>query len=140
MKDSRDEPKLIGSLNLSTEELLYEDCTGGINFPNEVGECRICVYSNEGTIPHFHIIDKNNFECCICIYEAKYFNHGNKQGKLNSKQRKLLNTWMSQPSSVDKSVTNWQVINIAWRIGNDDKYVPKNPKQPNYTDMELYKD
>ena len=136
MKDSREEPKLLGSVNLSTEELLYEDCIGRVNLPNGVGECKIYVYSGEGTIPHFHIIPKNDIECCICIYEPLYFNHGNKQGKLNSKQRKILNEWLKEANYANSKLTNWEGIAYAWFIGNGDKYIPKNPKQPNYSDME----
>lgn len=135
IKDSREEPKLIGELNLSTEELLYEDCVGRINFSNNIGECKIYVYSNEGTIPHFHIISKNNQESCICIYEPLYFNHGSKVMRLNSKQRKELDNWLNQLSDVNRSNTNWDIIDIAWKIGNGYEYVPKNAEKPNYKNL-----
>jgi hypothetical protein len=113
MKDSREEPKIIGILDLSTEIITNEDCTGRINFPNGIGECKICVYSNEGTIPHFHVIGSDNFECCPCIYYAVYFNHGLKQGKLSSKQRKILNNWLDSPSIAQPKLTNWEGISFA---------------------------
>ena len=136
MKDSREEPKLLGELNLTTDELLNEDCIGRINFPNTIGQCSIYIYSNEGTIPHFHIIPKNNVgECCVCIFEPFYFNHGSKQLRLNSKQRKMLNNWMNERSYADSRLTNWDAIVFVWKVGNGNKYVPKNPIQPNYTDL-----
>lgn len=135
MKDSRDEPKLLGIIDLSTEELIIEDCYGRINFPNGIGECKIYVYSNEGTIPHFHLI-KDKFESCICIYESLYFNHGLKQSRLNSKQRKILNNWLDLPSIPNPKISNWDMLHIAWYGGNGDKYIPKNPSKPNYTNME----
>ena len=136
MKDSRKEPKLLDIIDFSTEELLNEDCVGRINFPNTIGQCGIYIYSNEGTIPHFHIIPKNNTgECCICIFEPFYFNHGSKQLRLNSKQRKILDNWMNERSKSFPEITNWILISRLWSIGNGDKYVPKNPIQPNYTDL-----
>ena len=136
MKDIRESQKLIGTIDFSTEELLYEDCIGRVNFPNNIGECSIYVYSDEGTIPHFHIIPKNgSSECCVCIYEPLYFNHGNKQLQLNSKQRKILNKWLKSEFKYNKKVTNWEVISTAWIIGNGDKYAPNLPSQPNYTNL-----
>lgn len=93
MKDIRLEPKLIGSLNLTTEE------------------CSIYVYSREGTIPHFHIIPKSKIgESCICIYQPLYFNHDFKQMKLNSKQRKELNNWLKETTLINPKITNWELI------------------------------
>ena len=50
MKDSREQPKLIDTINLNPK---------GIMSPIYIGRSDIYVYSNEGTIPHFHIIPKN---------------------------------------------------------------------------------
>lgn len=135
MKDIRLEPKLIGIIDLSTEVITYKDCVGRINFTNGVGKTKIYVYSGEGTIPHFHIISNDGFECCICIYEALYFNHGSKQSRLNSKQRKILDDWMGDPSLTNSKLTNWEAIDFAWRIGNGDNYVSKNKKKPDYSNM-----
>lgn len=136
MKDIRMNPKLLDTINFSTEELLNEDCIGRVNLPNNVGECKIYIYSDEGNVPHFHIIPNNRKEeCCICIYQPLYFNHGSKQMRLNSKQRKILNDWMNSPSKVAPEVTNWRLISIFWQTGNGNKNVPKNPIQPNYNDL-----
>lgn len=136
MKDSRIEPKLVGVADFSTEELLYEDCVGRINFPKNIGQCKIFVYSNEGKIPHFHIISKKgNEECCVCIYQPLYFNHGNKQLQLNSKQRKILNEWLQSPSEIVSGATNWGVLSGFWIGGNGKDNVPEKLVQPNYNDL-----
>lgn len=137
MKDSREQPKLIDTINFTTDKVFLEDCIGRINFPINIGQCSIYVYSNEGAIPHFHIIPKNGIgESCICIYEPLYFNHGSKQLRLNSKQRKILDDWLEQQSTIAPEVTNWRLICISWETGNGNKYIPKNPIKPNYRNME----
>ena len=128
MKDSREQPKLIDTINLNPK---------GIMSPIYIGRSDIYVYSNEGTIPHFHIIPKNGkSEICICIFEPFYFNHGSKQLRLNSKQRKILDDWLEQQSTIAPEVTNWRLICISWETGNGNKYIPKNPVKPNYRNME----
>ena len=137
MKDSREQPKLIDTINFTTDKVFLEDCVGRINFPINIGQCNIYVYSNEGTIPHFHIIPKNGIgESCICIYEPLYFNHGGKQLRLNSKQRKILDDWLEQQSTIAPEVTNWRLICISWETGNGNKYIPKKPIKPNYRNIE----
>lgn len=135
MKDVRNEPKLIGIVDLSTEELMNEDCTGRINFSNKIGECKVYVYSNEGTIPHFHLIASDGQESCICIYESLYFNHGSKTMKLNSKQRKELDSWLSKPCQSNEKISNWKNINIVWKVGNGKDNVPKDATKPDYRYM-----
>ena len=69
---------VIGSVELSNigEQFLDEMTPGGVNLSSRIGFCSIEVWDNEGQIPHFHIISKNNikWECCIEIYNAKYLN------------------------------------------------------------------
>ena len=130
-------PKLIGDINLSSREPFIESAVDRLNLPFNVGQCSIYVYPKEGTIPHFHIIPKNGIgESCICLYEPLYFNHGSKQLRLNSKQRKILDDWLEQQSTIAPEVTNWRLICISWETGNGNKYIPKNPVKPNYRNME----
>ena len=108
-------PKLIGDINLSSKEPFIESAVCRLNLPFNVGQCNIYVYSNEGTIPHFHIIPKNGIgESCICIYEPFYFNHCSKQMQLNSKQRKLLDDWMYLKPSLFPEINNWELIEIIF--------------------------
>lgn len=122
MKDVRDEPKLIGTINLDTEDF------------NSIGECKVYVYSNERITPHFHIISNNGDECCICIYKPLYFNHcDNKNIRLNVKQRKKLNEWLDIPCKAIEKLSNWECIDFAWKIGNRDGIFPhKQQSKPNY--------
>ncbi len=136
MQDTRDKFKLIGTIDLSTEELINEDCTGRINFSNKIGECQVYVYSNEGPIPHFHLIAKDGNEACICIYEPLYFNHGRKTMRLNSKQRKELNNWLNELNINNEKISNWEYINIVWEVENGKDYIPKNATKPDYRYME----
>ena len=42
-------------------------------------------------MPHFHIISNDkSFECCICIFDNRFFNHGKHQGILTRKDWKIL--------------------------------------------------
>ena len=63
MKDSREQPKLIDTINLNPK---------GIMSPIYIGRSDIYVYSNEGTIPHFHIIPKMGLENLVFVYMNHY--------------------------------------------------------------------
>ena len=121
IKDSREEPKFMGEINFSENENLNESKVGDIKLGKGLDTCQIYVYSNEGTIPHFHLFNKNKtFECCICIYEPLYFNHGFKTGKLTNKQCEILNEWLDKPSYLMNDKSNWQMIDALWIASNDD--------------------
>jgi len=129
----------VGTIELSNigEEFLAEMSPGNINLSNRVGFCDIEVWGNEGPIPHFHIITKNNinWECCIELFNPKYFNHGSKQGILTSKQLKMLDTWLKEPYVSDyiKANTRWEALVGFWIAqGNPMRFVPKNATQPDY--------
>lgn len=125
MKDSREQPKLIDTINLNPK---------GIMSPIYIGRSDIYVYSNEGTIPHFHIIPKNGkSEICICIFEPFYFNHNSSQLELNYNQRKILEKWINKKSKLLPEVNNWRLISIFWKVGNYDEYIIGSKCQPNYT-------
>lgn len=122
MKDVRDEPKFIGTINLDTEDF------------NSIGECKVYVYSNEKCTPHFHIITNTGDESHICIYKPLYFNHYNgKNIRLNSKQRKKLNEWLDEPCWASEEISNWDCIDLVWQTGNCNGLFPyKNKTKPNY--------
>ena len=110
-----------------------------------LGECKVEVYSNEGTIPHFHIFKPDHsFETCICIYSPNFFPHGLKyEGVLNSSQCKILDKYLRQPSKQDPEFSVWRVIRLYWEANNSNlcKF-PDNLKttiQPDYTRMNSYK-
>lgn len=137
-KVKRDE-SLVGTIDLGS--VFQEGSTGRLSF-NSIGECSVYVYSDEGPVPHFHIISKNKkFHCCVCIYEPLYFNHGYKTDTLNANQRKLLNNWLKE-KHYKAPMTNWEVIDLLWDSNNEEnkKYkIQKTSTQPDYTNMENYK-
>lgn len=130
----------VGTINF--DETINEIGIGLLSLKS-LGECNIYVYANEGTIPHFHIISRSeNFECCICIYEPLYFDHGYKAGKLNAKQRKQMNNWLKKKYNTLQKETNWEMIKLYWKANNpsNNKYnIQETNTQPDYTNMENYK-
>lgn len=142
MNNNRDEVTIgeIGFGTVSGTGLLMEVSPGRFNLGNPVGKCRIEVYSNEGQIPHFHIIGESKskkFECCPCIYDAVYFNHGTKIDRLSNKQLIILNNWLNSPcDKFGGAINNWHIISSLWEMcHNPMTNVPKNPVQPNYSNM-----
>ena len=129
----------VGTIDLSDISIISEMSPGNVGLSGKLGLCKLEVYPNEGQIPHFHIISKNNikWECCIEIYNPKYFSYGSKIGKLTNKQLKILDSWLRDISKKDIfsfGVTNWQTICMIWEFqGNPNTNVPKNPIQPDYT-------
>lgn len=99
----------------------------------------IRVYAGEGPVPHFHIVNKSEgFDCCVCIFDNYYFDHGNHQSVLSSVQRKTLNEFLSSPNHDSPYITNWQFIRDIWIANNRDTDgrngdYPLN--QPDYTNI-----
>ena len=64
-----------------TGHKIIPSIVGSINLGNEIGECDIIINPEDEenkSFPHFHIKSKDgNFETCLGIYEAKYYNHDN---------------------------------------------------------------
>ena len=115
--------------NVELSEQLVEPFKG-----RRVGACKVEVHGKEGHIPHFHVIG-NSFECCICIYEPLYFNHGYKTDKLNSRELKELDIWLREKDDIFTAYTRWEIICYNWKTSeNSMKLVPKNPVQPHYED------
>jgi len=99
----------------------------------------ILIYVGEGPIPHFHMVSKDkSFDCCVCIFDNYYFNHGTHQSVLNTTQRKKLNEFLSSLNQESLSMTFWESIRFVWIINNKytdgrrDHY-PLN--QPDYTEI-----
>lgn len=138
---------LIGEINFSQSLNESEISDKKSRFSiKKVGPCKIEVYSGEGTIPHFHIIGiGKKFNCCVRIYDAHFFSHGNKyRDTLNSSQCLELNIWLQEINSKSAvPMTNWQMIKTLWEISNSDCKYPERLKtdlQPDYSKMSLFRD
>ena len=134
----------LGRITFS-EELLEHEVNNGkrVNF-NSIGECKIEVYPNEGSIPHFHLssIDKK-FESCICIYSNNFFSHGGKyRDTLSAKQCNQLNDYLKSEARLQR-FTIWDSISLIWDTCNPNCKFPKDrivSKQPDYSKMTQFKD
>lgn len=84
-------------------------------------QCYININPDEGNTPHFHIVSKDSsFECCICIFEAAYFNHKDYHGFLNQDGLDTLDSFLRQINvkASDNKTTNWQHIADMWNYAN----------------------
>ena len=128
-----------GTVELTSiaDEFLNEMYGGNLSIGSKIGFCEVFVGDNEGQIPHFHIKSKSvKWECCLELYRNRYFSHGSKIWKLNSKQCKILDNWLRQKSTINpfKDLTNWEVLCGFWLAQNNPKTnVPSNPKMPDYS-------
>lgn len=111
-----------------------------------IGECKIEVYAmKEGNIPHFHLFTPDHsFETCICIYSPNFFSHGGKyRDVLNSRQCKMLDEYLRQPSKQNPIDAVWKLIQSTWEVGNQNCKFPQERKiylQPDYSRMTQFKD
>ena len=113
--------------------VLCEDALG--SFKPDNNRLYVKVYSNEGPIPHFHIMTKDkSFETCVRLDSAKYFNHGHIKGKLNTKQIKALVSFLNKKSPKHNGKTIFEIIVMAWNISTDNKtkLSLKSTKMPDY--------
>ena len=98
---------------------------------------------DSGDIPHFHYrdpVDWYKFHTCICIESPNYFIHGNKNDKLNAKQKKSLQEFLAGPvkSKRYKNQFNntWELVCFLWDLNNSHRFVDDNVEMPNYLELE----
>ena len=130
----------IGSFSVEEDEPVSEEKVfNQIKIKKKVIDYGIYVYSGEGPVPHFHIISNDGgreFDGCMCIYEAKFFDHGVHTSILNSKELKLLDAFLRTQYVV--SGTKWDYLSLVWQASNEAMSIKykKNIKtsvQPDYT-------
>lgn len=125
--------------DINTDDLVLETTVDETDLTG-LGHIKITIYSSEAYgYPHFHII-KNTKErvSCICIFEPRYFVHGEYRSTLNSKQRKQLDYALRMPNQNNQEKTNWEFIRDFWLTKNDINGIYKNKarsKQPDYTKL-----
>ena len=114
---------------------LYEMAQIGKLVLSGIGECRITIYSEPGSIPHFHVISGNpqhpEWETCIELLSSSYFHHGGKRGELNTKQRKELIKFLNT-KNIELSLSNWQATVVLWNLNNENNKVNRNSTMPDY--------
>lgn len=124
---------------LSEAEIIAKK--GKLSFGGSIGECKVEIYGNEGSIPHFHISNNTKtLDCCVCIFSSNFFAHGNHNGRLNNGQCKELDKWLRLDNK--KGGTNWEAIRDYWIDHNtitDASTMSKNTHQPDYTKMNSFK-
>lgn len=80
-----------------------------------------------GYIPHVHVVDKatrgGQFDTCIRLDTNAYFLHGGHKDTLNSKQRKMFNDFMHQPSRNVHYRNNYEQAVNLWNDNNSDSYI-----------------
>lgn len=128
---------IIGGIDFNNNNIIEIDI-GNINLKKKVGLCKIEVRNdgNEGLTPHFHIYN-DNFSCCLCIYEPKYFDHGIHQDILNNNQLKKLDSWFRKPYRKVSKITRWEFGEACWKFKSDEDMMRFRitDRQPNYKDI-----
>ena len=139
----------IGVIDNFISEVTTEAKVGRIGV-TKIGKVAINVYAGEGPVPHFHI-EGNDFSCCVCIFDNRYFDHGTHQDTLNRKQLKELDSFMREISKNDPYRTNWELCKLLWEVNNvsDNSNIgivlrynleyKHKTKQPDYTKLNGYK-
>ncbi len=134
-KLDHEEPVEYTICKINFSDLTEESITQKASL-SKIGPCEIKVYGNEGKFPHFHIVGKN-FNCPVCINDARYFNHGNENDKLTNEQAQELYEIMKSKSELNsfegKSV--WKVTQMAWILANDDSNIILRKRPPKYSDL-----
>ena len=102
------------------------------------GLYRVNVYSGEGNIPHFHVINtQNNKETCIRIDCAAYFLHDYKTYVLNAHEKKQLMNFLTSesPYEEDYGKTYYDLIWEEWNRNNREYRISKPKSIPNYRNL-----
>lgn len=112
-------------------------------FIGEFNDKKVYVYDKEGyNVPHFHI-EIGKAEISIALYNASYYFHKEKEGytyekiisyTLSNEELKELIQWLDQPSDLLSKITNWETIEIAWKLSNGNKYIFATSK-PDYSKL-----
>ncbi len=125
---------MLGEIDFEGSSL--NEAQGPINFKSGGGECKIFIYGSEGRIPHFHIKGMNNdFECCIKICKAEYFDHGYKTDHLSKKDLEKLDEFLNKKNKKFPEKTNWEVALAFWNSAENEGQAPENCKKPVYANI-----
>lgn len=123
--------------NISTHSI-YEMARLGV-----IDNWTICVFGNEGPIPHFHMrspsVSHPENECCIRFDKPEYFDHGSKNYKLSKKTKKQLINLLNEDNEEFDNITNWELLIRLWNLENKDSktavHLDSNIPMPDYTKL-----
>lgn len=96
------------------------------------------VYSGEGPIPHFHVVDtQNGNETCVRIDCPEYFTHGDKIYEFNTKEKKKLMEFLNtvSPYEEDCGKKYYELIWEEWNRNNREYRISKPNSIPNYENL-----
>ena len=98
---------------------------------------KLYVFYREGTIPHFHLISKDEtFKSAIRLDTASYFLHGEYQDILSSSERKVLQKYLiSQNNKKFKGINNWQFLVMMWDNMGNPNFPCTTIEIPDYTKL-----
>lgn len=106
-----------------------------------VADCEARIYSNEGPIPHFHLVRlQDNAEAIVRIDCAEYFSHDNRKSfVLNSLDKKDLIKWLNSMDDSYKAlnidISVYQNICVLWNQNNPNFKINVNLEMPDYTKL-----
>ena len=127
----------VGSFGI--DENLNEETIGRVNLGKRIGQCTVHVYSDDGQVPHVHVINNDgSFETCVCLATNKHFVHGKYKDRFyNNKQRKAFDDFMNAPSKENPDMKNWEVSSMSWNLANTESLQMKwkNATLPDYKIM-----
>ena len=133
-----DKPVFEFEIDFSDIDMLKEETVDDSGLPGK-GNAKICIYSGEGPVAHFHI-EAPGFYSCVKLDSIEYFDHNGKyKDKLNNKQVKALKEKLSKISKDDNvgKFTLYEIMVDFWnRYNHEGKPVLRNrDTMPDYENL-----
>lgn len=105
----------------------------------DIGICevQVCNCEENDLVPHMHIFNQDNsFHTCICIYEAKYYNHtGLLINVFNEWQKEVFIKWLKDKNTICPDESNWESSRFCWSIAN--KFSDYKATCPDYSNIDF---
>ena len=71
--------------------------------------------------------------------EDRYFNHGNNDSTLSTKETKELNSWLHKANNEKPEETNFQTLGNMWNAGTNVKFPVDIDRNFDYSNIASYK-
>ena len=117
-------------------ESVYEEKTFNDGFRiKRHGLCKISIYDNEGTIPHFHIENNDeSFSCCIRLDKPEYFSHGTHDDKLSNTDIKNLINCLNKINK-EFNCSKYELMCKLWNSERTRHRIKEPYVMPDYTKL-----